>query len=132
MKVTLTEESKQTLAQHPEFTEKWIAGLRSGKYTQVQNRMYDPKITNSACCLMVMEMVCNEREWGDHRDDVITAMPSDMEKPYIFPDGLLPQLLWARTDDGEGYSVDGWNDALSMTFEQIADLLEYGEVEIHD
>lgn len=138
-KLILSEESKAILQEHAEFTKKWIEGLRSGEYTQVQEAMVDPEIPSSACCLMVAEIV-NGRKWEDHKyacnydEDgecfEVAALPSDLSSEIHWTENLYATYL---SDEGNYIkrkpSPPTWNDDIGLSFNQIADLLEYGEVE---
>lgn len=141
-RIVLTEESKAVLAANQEFTDKWIAGLRSGKYVQIQESMIEPDIPKSACCLMVMEMECNDRSWMDVADfnerNIFAEMATDLPDPYKFKvivnDLYYPEDLQARVYLGGDYDaiIGGpveWNDGLNLSFKQIATLLETGELE---
>lgn len=135
-KVVLTKESKAALSANKEFTDKWVAGLRSGKYTQIRHSMVVHDVPNSACCLMVMEMECNGRS---REGFPVAGLPSDLAKPYTLtsvPDCLLlPEDIQAEvwTEDGwqtaTMFKPAEWNDILELSFEQIATLLETGELE---
>lgn len=132
-KLTLTEESKTKLKENQEFTDKWIAGLRSGKWMQCREMMVYPEIPNSCCCLMVAEIECNGAKWEDGiRFDKDAGelcnsgwdVPSDMASPSVWTEGLVAINEYGRT-----YQVVDWNDDLVLSFNKIADLLENGEVE---
>lgn len=126
MKLELTEPSKQKIKENPEFMQKWIAGLRSGKYPQARGAMVDADVPNSACCLMVMEMECNGRDWEDGLDK---CLPSTLEGGITWPQelGLADERLL-----GGFTRVAHWNDNLEFTFDQIATLLETGSLEVED
>lgn len=137
-KLVLTEESKAALESDIATRDKWAAALRSGKYTQNWGSMCDPNVPNSACCLHVLEVECNGLSWeaGSH-----IGYPSSVYErgfsqgsPVHFS-GLLAEKLTA-IDGGYGCYLpvkpDQWNDALGLTFNQIADLLEHGEVEFEE
>lgn len=122
--LTLIPEHKELLERHPEFTRKWAEGLRSGKYTQYIGGMCDEDIPQSACCLHVMEMECNGSRWEDGIERVTPSQFSDFRIERTLPEDLIATL-----SDGMGrYTPDLWNDYLEISFNQIADLLENGEV----
>jgi hypothetical protein len=132
MKLTLSSRSKRLLEEHPEFTTKWISGLRSGKYTQHRGEMCDPGVKSSACCLHVMEMECNGKEWSDGvscgRHSF--AVPSSMKDNFFrFSENDAPETLKAFDENGSIYDTAMWNDSLCLSFNQIAYLLEKGEIE---
>ena len=119
-KLKLTEKSKNKIQQNQEFVNKWIKGLRSGAYAQIQSMMCRENTPNSACCLHVMEMECNGRDW---EEGIGKIYPSRMYGGVTWPEEL-------KAEDVSGnllYPVN-WNDSLSLTFNQIADLLETGEI----
>lgn len=125
----LTKESKQILKEKEPLTSEWIKLLRSGYYTQENYRMADPDVPNSCCCLMVAE-IANGRKWEDHynhRNNFVVALT-----PMGLRDGLeWTHTLLANTKAGTPfYKPEDWNDILRMNFDQIADLLEHGKVEV--
>lgn len=144
----LTEGTKELLDRHPKFTVNWIEGLRSGDYIQVQHSMYDVNIDGSACCLQVMEECCNNLDRDieiqraeDEGHDL--HLPSCLylidKKPVTLDDELPEELIKAvlTSEDALGvreaiFLPAEWNDDLNLTFEQIADLLDNGEIEIED
>ena len=136
-KLTLTDSSKQILKDNPEFTSKWVAGLRSDKYTQYRGGMCDPNVPNSACCLHVMEMECFDNSWeSGFKGEYAGDLPSDLGKGNYgvlkvntsFTD-FQPEDLQASFDNGGEQMPSIWNDHYKLSFLQIADLLESGEVE---
>lgn len=144
IKFILTEYAKETISENKEFIEKWIKGLRSGKYTQTRGAMVDPDLPNSACCLMVMEMECNGRKWEEgsytvDEDEVVEGsewgtfvvrMPSEFSNGVRWPQ-ILEATVYGCTSTLVGCaSPHQWNDRYGLTFNQIADLLEHGEVEV--
>lgn len=139
MKLTLTDESQAILRDHPEFTAKWISGLRSGKYTQQKFQMCDPGAPNSACCLHVMEIECDGKKWEEGYTFGLDGLPLAYEVPCCLVDpltltgGFLPEDLSAMHEDEDIYhgifKPQDWNDDLGLTFDQISDLLEHGTVE---
>jgi hypothetical protein len=146
-KLRLTGLTEKLLSDNPEFTFKWIEGLRSGKYTQIRQVMFHPEIPNSACCLQVMEECCNELDRDitiqraedlgvslhlptclylvDKRPLVLRESEPENDICAIFYDELGPL-------ENEEYTPVEWNDELKLTFYQIADLLEKGEVILED
>jgi hypothetical protein len=144
-KLTLKKGSKEALSKHPIEKAKWLAGLRSDTYKQVTGGMCDPLIPNSACCLHVLEMEVNNRSW---ESGINNQLPSNMnvfreEQETLIPpspvkfSGVLAQELKAIhtishadvTEHLQCKRPAEWNDEFKLTFNQIADLLEYGEVE---
>lgn len=141
--LVLNQYSKNILEKYEEFKNNWIGGLRSGEFIQTTTKMCNKEVRNSACCLFVMEMVCNNKCWEDglnpeNVEEGVYYLPSDMENCFHF-DGTfgydLPEHLSANIYSSDRrrlapYSPSAWNDRLKLTFNQIADLLEYGEVEL--
>ncbi len=119
----LTERSKKEVKANRELIDTWIKGLRSGKYTQIQESMIDENIPNSSCCLMVMEMVCNGRGWEEGAG---YELPTDLWDAVEWPEALSACLA----DDVEmiEFTPSEWNDEFNASFEEIAELLDKGEV----
>lgn len=133
-KLMLTEDSKQIIKEHQAEVDIWIKALRSGIYPQVRETMLHPKIPNSCCCLMVAEVACNGLVWGEWKSKRTEHCILQLyEGIPLFPKDLIAGLEWpaslrAKTAIGLTTSPDYWNDNLDLTFTQIADLLETGEV----
>lgn len=120
--LTLTDESKHTLLKHPLGTKKWIEGMRSGRYTQTKGAMIDLSKEGSACCLMVACMVNDGLEWIEGH---LGGKPSFIEGMPVWYQSL-------RAHHSEMSGLPGpatWNDDIGLTFNQIADLLEFGVIE---
>lgn len=111
--------------------ERWVSALRSKKFPQTKEHLKD---NNGFCCLGVLCEIAVE-------DGVIappTKHPVTLEWLYENEGGTLPPKVmeWAEineenpyveyTQDG-GYFYDSLselNDAKSMTFPEIADIIE--------
>lgn len=129
-----------------EVTTKWIAGLRSGKWVQTTSAMTNIEIPNSACCLMVLEGECNNKVVADF---IYAKEIAGIPKPMTMPNGRTDYLVFKHANGDAKLPQDipallhspnlkstgdliypaGWNDNLCLTFEQIADLLEFGQIE---
>lgn len=134
----------EVLKENQEITNKWITGLRSGKWIQTSGAMTNLDVVNSACCLMVLEAECNNKSV----DDYMYVDEHDLVRSYGLPadnsrclklrrtdsaSTLLPQALKASLtcDDTVLESITTpsmWNDRYKLTFNQIADLLESGSI----
>lgn len=136
-KLTLNEQSKAYLAENSDLKNKWIAGLRSGKYPQITGAMVDPRLPGSCCCLMVAEIECNNRDWNEAFSETDCDYVDVAVTPEDFQDGLkklgkleaIYEVPFKFKAKGESWRPAEWNDHLKLTFNQIADLLERGEVE---
>jgi hypothetical protein len=147
----ITTEDWDLLQKNKPITDKWIAGLRSGKWIQTIGAMTSVDVPNSACCLMVVEAECNNKTVNDYiripnnELDVPTAagLPSEEENPLQLQlHGLgfkYPQSLTAvfkcnsgierlRKFHNTSLAPSQWNDTLQLTFEEIATLLETGSL----
>ena len=144
--VTLTMHPRyvEVLKENQEITNKWIVGLRSGKYTQANGAMTNPNIINSACCLMVLEAECNNKSISDYTyvdsDNIARSygLPADGSKPLqllraydvsnLLPQGLQAELSCGNQIIENSTTPSMWNDRFKLTFNQIADLLESGSI----
>ena len=134
----------EVLKENQEIVNKWIVGLRSGKYAQANGAMTDPNIVNSACCLMVLEAECNNKSTSDYTyvdsNNTVNSygLTDDSAKCLQLlrannASNLLPQALKAELSCGNqvlenSTTPSQWNDTLKLTFNQIADLLESGSI----
>lgn len=130
---------RQILQENKELVDMWIVGLRSGKWVQTKGAMTNLTVENSACCLMVLEAECNNKVtddfvWTDPAGTKhVNGMPSAAGDPLWFRDyaskKFMPESLIAVDGAGTPYNPAEWNDYLELTFDQIADLLEKGEIQ---
>lgn len=113
-----------------EIKEKWVAALRSGKYTQSKQKL---KTKYGYCCLGVLcdlavkEGICKESPGEDlHNEEVMfdtrTSILPDSVLRWSEVDSLNPSILI------EGkiypYTLAECNDTLELDFNQIADIIE--------
>lgn len=131
MKLTLINESKQVLADHPDFLKSWSRGLLSDDYVQTFRQMTSDGITGSACCLMVCEIECNGSTFERYSN---LSTPSQKKGHFVFTEGSergvsSPEWLRAILSNGDIHTPSSWNDTLCLTFKQINTLLTTGEVE---
>ncbi len=129
----LDDKSKKTLKENQEFVDKWVVGLRSGKYTQVKEAMVYPDIPQSCCCLMVAEIEGNGKSWEDgiNPGNGYTEsypVPSQMPNGCPWLENLVATHPPTTDFDRCEYQPYNWNDELELSFEDIATLLETGEV----
>jgi hypothetical protein len=106
--------------------EKWVAALRSGKYKQTSEVLYDYE---GFCCLGVLcDIYSKEKgvEW-EHSDK--NNLPAIFDCSYIPPTQVCE---WAEIDGyltnvvscGVTQSLHGLNDLQEWDFNQIADVIE--------
>jgi hypothetical protein len=103
----------------------WCAALRSGDFLQVQDKMCDSRIPKSACCLHVASIAVDDNDWSsgiDHRG------PYDLEVSAPF--ALRAQDVIFKRQYGGVFCAETLNDSEGLTFNQIADLVDFGELEI--
>ncbi len=96
-----------------EFAEKWTAALRSGKYEQTNEELYDG---NGFCCLGVACVIAGHQKWRLKGH----PWPSKAIKSVRVPDEI-------KTYDGS-YSLVAkladLNDNNGYSFNQIADWID--------
>lgn len=91
------------------YKAKWIRALRSGKYKQAQEILYDPK-TRGYCCLGVAKRIFKLKKYtckNEVSDEVLSAKS-------------LEQM---RLTDKEQRTLASMNDE-GRTFEQIANYIQ--------
>ncbi len=103
----------------------WCAALRSGDYVQVQHEMCESDNPRSACCLHVANIAVDGNEWSSGVD-----CTSPYKLGVSAPFALKAQDVQFENQYGEILSADALNDAVELTFNQIADLVDFGELEI--
>lgn len=101
----------------------WVKALRSGKFKQTTNVLYDGK---GYCCLGVLcRLHANE-----HHKTFRNKIASNHEKYYLDQCSLPPNQVvkWAGLNGSnpvvEGNSLGYSNDTLSKNFNTIANLIE--------
>jgi len=122
----------------PEWKEKWVEALRSGKYTQTNKALRDNK---GMCCLGVLCDVVDTSRWR-----LDTTLSKIEDNPWAYfsemledADGWNGDRLFESCEDSElpqdvrgltGISLHSMskcidlNDAQSKTFTEIADIVE--------
>lgn len=113
-------------AKYLERIEAWVEALRSGDYKQglgMLSNLDEKDIRH--CCLGVACEVYNRRKdvLSVRIDDKETALPFKVAKWYgLYEDPPLNDIA----ADGEPvqYTATHWNDEMSATFDQIADMIE--------
>ena len=83
----------------PAIKTQWVAALRSGKYAQGQQCLYDPD-TNTYCCLGVLEQLfLDSHGWGWEVDEEIgihrgsDEFPSYGCRDWAFPDAQAQRKI---------------------------------------
>lgn len=124
-----------------EIKEKWVAALRSGEYNQTKGYLRN---NEGFCCLGVLTDLCAKEkglEWEDpdHDDEAYAMDGCDMQPPLgvAIWAGLPTNDPFVNTPEGmnseNGNLVrltelnDGANYFPSLTFAQIADIIENTE-----
>jgi hypothetical protein len=124
-----------------EIKEKWVAALRSGEYKQTKGYLHNEE---GFCCLGVLTDLCAKEkgiEWEDSDDaDGTYAMDGcELQLPsgVVNWAGLPTDDPYVNTPEGMNsesgnYSCltqlnDGTNGFSSLTFAQIADIIENTE-----
>ena len=121
-----------------EIKEKWVAALRSGEYQQTKGYLHNEE---GYCCLGVLTDLCAKEkglEW-EYPDGVYAMDGCEMQLPsgVVNWAGLPTDDPYVNTPEGmnseSGDLVrltelnDGTLDILSLTFAQIADIIENTE-----
>lgn len=111
----------------PELKEKWVAALRSGKYTQITGSLEEPlnsKVSN--CCLGVLCRVTENDPYGeflDYERDEFTCVSYGEVLTPAFREHIVLNIEYVTTlvsmNDGMGEYTDN-----PQTFSQIADWIE--------
>lgn len=113
----------------PSVKRDWLKALRSGKYSQAQNALYDPS-SKSFCCLGVLcEVNGIKRSKMAHM-----AMPQDVgfgddvtpERSEI-PKGVkydANEYAWSVLYNGKLTPLWVLNDSRGLSFKKIADIIE--------
>lgn len=83
---------------------RWLKALRSGEYEQTRRKLCDSE--GRMCCLGVYYDVNVDDDWQQ-----------DNEGNWLIPTSEIPK--------NDQYKFATWNDEYSMSFDQIADKLEY-------
>lgn len=140
----ITTEDWDLLQKNKPITDKWIAGLRSGKWIQTTGAMTNPNVQHSACCLMVLEGECNNKVTTDYvKPYAISGLPTEEKNPlqlqlhglgFKYPQNLTAifkcnsNIVRLQKLHNTNLIPSQWNDALQLTFEEIATLLETGSL----
>ena len=111
--------------------DKWVTALRSGKYIQIRSKMASEDIPNSACCLHVAAIEVDGVKWEDAIfNDTVIGLPSGFHESI---NASFSELLanFGRIRVCSQYNNSGFsrlNDFYKLSFEQIAELIEEGEL----
>lgn len=118
-----------------EFAEKWIAALRSGKYSQTRGQLFNEH-DNGFCCLGVACITVGyttddlkSKEGGDGYASIITFDDGETPDAYTLAKDLpnVPKEIKGRADRNELVSeLTEMNDNSegSKSFEEIATWIE--------
>lgn len=119
---TLTDESKELILAHEDQVDIWVSALRSGEFEQDRCWL---KTDIGFCCLGVFAVVVGNIE-DEELFDLQTLNEVGDKQP------LWPEQIRAIKEEDKSYVVDliYLNDTQRLTFNQIADLLEHGEVTV--
>jgi hypothetical protein len=122
---------KKARPEHIERRKNFSAALRSGKYSQGRQVLYSG---STYCCLGVACDISKLGKWKPipysdgnisyktETDSGIAMLPSEVREYYGFSD--IGGRFWLPK--GDECSLWECNDGLELTFEQIADILDYG------
>lgn len=103
--------------------ERWILALRSGKYKQGKNELYNPK-KDVYCCLGVLCKVNKTPVLNDAGNTV--GVPAQIRTSTKFASNV--NGLFAETEiivgAGTNNTLTHLNDNMHASFDEIADLLE--------
>jgi hypothetical protein len=105
--------------------QKWIDALRSGKYTQCEDRLQK---NNSFCCLGVAcKIFISEKDqvMQPNTQQLFGITPQDQPKA---PTWLKKINLQFETDSHESF-IEYMNDIENMSFDEIADMLQLVYIE---
>lgn len=122
MKIKALLETQEIIDNNQDKIKPWIKALSSGDYTQGDNILYS-KINDRYCCLGVLESINGVI---DEKLDGVTY-PSILNKP-TFIGGKLPQYFDFELDGYGIYLLADLNDNIGLSFNEISNLLEFGEI----
>ena len=116
----------------PEIKQKWLNALRSGEYTQSQERL---RSDDGYCCLGVLcDLYIDENKGYDWSEDVNHYLFISHNSDSYYEDNYLPfpVMEWACLKDSNPIVIDndGGRVALSdlndtgVSFNEIADYIE--------
>lgn len=101
-----------------EFKQNWVAALRSGKYKQGKQRLYNQQ-TDTYCCLGVAAHMCESLPSIFYNNAIIPSTSNQNSTGEILKipvelsdDEFLQRCLWTMNDEQE------------KSFEEIADYIE--------
>ena len=118
-----------------EHKEKWVAALRSGKYTQAQEVL---KCDTGFCCLGVLLDTYDPEGWEQSPEDSFLRHKGnkygerdDYEEGDEFFDEVSEDAELTKESleifgltNGQQFDLIGMNDSRGSTFEEIADWIE--------
>lgn len=103
----------------PHFLAAWLKALRSGNYKQRQGRL---RWRDAFCCLGVACDVLDPDGWvGSCHQGMLFTPSSEVRRQG--PGGML---IYAR---GYAVAIQTLNDTVGLSFDEIADLIEYSEAQ---
>lgn len=139
----MTEYTPEETARH---RDEWVAELRSGRYGQTTRVL---KNEQGHCCLGVAGELCAKTglvaTWVDHDswhfgtpggNSSYTTLTPAMSRWLGLADdigSLLEGVTYGSDDDGDprhAYSLTELNDYAGYTFDQIADVIESGNLKL--
>jgi hypothetical protein len=101
-----------------EFAKEWVKALRSGKYEQTKNVLYNAD-RNAFCCLGVACDISGLPPEKWHGSDY-TVLPQEVREKL----NLSSNYGRFRFDGANYMSLVKCNDSLGYSFDQIADIIE--------
>ena len=114
----------------PSVKRDWLKALRSGKYKQTQNTLYDPH-SKGFCCLGVLcEVTGTKRKNLGYRSMPQSAgvfedvTPEGDEIPKSLRSFDNKEAAWSVLYNGKMTPLSVLNDSKGLNFKQIADIIE--------
>jgi hypothetical protein len=114
-----------------ELFDKWLEGLRSGKFIQ-GNGALRRSVDNSYCCIGVLGEVSGKCKWGEPGQDHEIIETGYRFSNYVvtLPKELEVSDIYIEEEDGGitlASKLIDLNDSLEWSFHEIADWLEANE-----
>jgi hypothetical protein len=100
-----------------EFAKEWVKALRSGKYKQTKNVLYEAD-RNAFCCMGVACDISGVSPEKWHGSDY-TVLPLEVQEKLN-----LSSDYGSFLDEEDDTSLVMFNDILGYSFDQIADIIE--------
>jgi hypothetical protein len=132
--IEFTNDNRQGISTDQELFTRWMRDLRSGKYTQIHETLYEPKSETSYCALGVL---CKKRirRWRQKANTDNSRLNQEMIIDDILEhvsDYFTPIMIYSE----QGYRYDIFNflielnDYCKLSFNSIADIMEVIHKEI--